>query len=150
MRASTQRVRGSSWSSGAVETSPGAGAPGGRTAWDKGRTSVSENLAIVTETRAAREAVGGRSSAREQHARAHLGVRTETHKLIHYWKKDQWECYDLVKDPNELRNICADPASQEVVAGLKTELLRLKKEMKDEDQFAGEMPPAGVDGQPAK
>ena len=27
--------------------------------------------------------------------RAHYGVRTRTHKLIYYWKKDQWELFDL-------------------------------------------------------
>jgi hypothetical protein len=31
--------------------------------------------------------------------RAHYGVRTATHKLIHYWKKGAWEMYDLVADP---------------------------------------------------
>ena len=29
--------------------------------------------------------------------RAHYGVRTRTHKLIYFWKKDQWELYDLVE-----------------------------------------------------
>jgi len=31
---------------------------------------------------------------------AHLGVRTATHKLIHYWKKDAYELFDLTADPN--------------------------------------------------
>ena len=57
--------------------------------------------------------------------------------------------YDLVKDPDELHNLYNDPAQQETVAKLKTELYRLKKEVKDDDQFAYEQPPAGVDGQPA-
>jgi hypothetical protein len=30
---------------------------------------------------------------------AHLGVRTATHKLIHYWKKDAYELFDLTADP---------------------------------------------------
>ena len=30
--------------------------------------------------------------------RAHYGIRTDTHKLIHFWKKDQWELYDLTAD----------------------------------------------------
>ena len=57
--------------------------------------------------------------------------------------------FDLVKDPDELHNLYTDPAQQEVVAKLKTELYRLKKEVKDDDQFAYEQPPPGVDGQPA-
>jgi arylsulfatase A-like enzyme len=78
---------------------------------------------------------------------AHLGVRTMTHKLVHYWKLDQWEMYDLTKDPNELHNLYLDPAQQETVAKLKVELLRLKKEYKDDDQFSKEFPAGGVDGQ---
>jgi len=78
--------------------------------------------------------------------RAHYGVRTATHKLIYYWKKDQWELFDLVKDPDELHNIYNDPAQQLVAAKLKAELYRLKKELKDDDQFANELPPDGVDG----
>ena len=76
-------------------------------------------------------------------------MRTATHKLICFWKKDQWEMFDLVKDPDELHNLYNDPAQKEVVARLKTELSRLKKEVKDDDQYASEQPPPGVDGQPA-
>ncbi len=78
--------------------------------------------------------------------RAHYGVRTDTHKLMYFWRKDQWECYDLVKDPEEMRNIYNDPAAKPIVDELKQELYRLKKEVEDEDQFSGELPPAGVDG----
>ena len=77
---------------------------------------------------------------------AHYGVTTETHKLIYFWRKDQWECYDLLHDPSELHNIYNDPAAKEIVAQLKAELYRLKKEMKDDDQFANEQPKDGVDG----
>jgi arylsulfatase A-like enzyme len=84
----------------------------------------------------------------DHNTRAHYGVRTETHKLIYFWKKDQWECYDLVHDPDELHNLAADPAQADLVAGLKRELYRLKKEVQDNDEFALRQPPPGVDGQP--
>ena len=84
----------------------------------------------------------------DHNTRAHYGVRTATHKLIGFWKKDQWEMFDLVKDPDEMHNLYADPAQQATVAKLKAELFRLKKELKDEDQFAYEQPPQGVSGQP--
>jgi arylsulfatase A-like enzyme len=80
--------------------------------------------------------------------RAHYGVGTETHKLIYFWKKDQWELYDLVKDPEELHNVYGDPAQAGVAAALKQELTRLRRELKDEDQFANELPPDGVDPRP--
>jgi arylsulfatase A-like enzyme len=68
-----------------------------------------------------------------------------THKLIYFWKKDQWEMYDLVHDPDELHNLYHDPAQQEKVASLKAELYRLKKEVKDDDQYANQQPPDGSD-----
>jgi arylsulfatase A-like enzyme len=85
----------------------------------------------------------------DHNTRAHYGVRTTTHKLICFWKKDQWEFYDLTQDPDELHNLYNDPAQQEKIARLKLELYRLKKELKDDDQYAYEQPPPGVDGQPA-
>ncbi|HWW02315.1 MAG TPA: sulfatase [Candidatus Acidoferrum sp.] len=84
----------------------------------------------------------------DHNTRAHYGVRTTTHKLIYFWRKEQWEMYDLVKDPDELHNLYNDPSQKEVLAQLKTELYRLKREVKDDDQFANEQPPPGVDGNP--
>ena len=78
--------------------------------------------------------------------RAHYGVRTDTHKLIYFWKKNQWECFDLVRDPLELRNIYRDADAQPVVGRLKQELERLKREVQDNDEFAEQQPGGGVDG----
>jgi len=76
----------------------------------------------------------------DHNTRAHYGVRTETHKLIHFWKKNQWEMYDLVNDPHELKNLYDDPAQADTVAKLKAELARLKKEVQDNDEFAAKQP----------
>lgn len=76
---------------------------------------------------------------------SHLGLRTATHKLIHYWKKDVWEMYDLAADPLEQNNVAQVPASQATLLKLKDRLAQLKKEMKDEDQFAAALPKDGVD-----
>jgi len=76
----------------------------------------------------------------DHNTRAHYGVRTTTHKLIYFWKKDQWEMYDLVADPGEMHNLYSDPAQAETVAKLKAELYQLKKELKDDDQFADKQP----------
>ncbi len=77
---------------------------------------------------------------------AHYGVRTTSHKLIYFHKLDQWELYDLVKDPREKRNEYANPAYAATVKRLKVELQRLKKEYRDEDQFADKVPVDDVDG----
>jgi arylsulfatase A-like enzyme len=73
----------------------------------------------------------------------HRGVRTTRHKLIYFDKIDQWELFDLATDPHEVKNVYADPAYAAVVSELKAELGRLKQELKDEDQFADQLPPPG-------
>jgi arylsulfatase A-like enzyme len=73
---------------------------------------------------------------------AHLGVRTATHKLIYYWKKDAYELFDLTRDPTEQHNLLYDgedakkPEVAAAFTSLKAEIARLQKEYKDDDQFA--------------
>jgi arylsulfatase A-like enzyme len=77
-----------------------------------------------------------------QHHRVqpHYGVRTERHKLIYFNKLNEWELFDLQKDPRELKNVYSDPAYADVVRRLKEEMSRLKKELKDENQFENAVP----------
>jgi arylsulfatase A-like enzyme len=70
----------------------------------------------------------------------HYGVRTMRYKLIYYPKLDQWELFDLQTDPHEVKNLYADPAYAERVKELKAEMYRLKKVLKDEDQFQDALP----------
>lgn len=82
----------------------------------------------------------------DHNTRQHYGVRTLTHKLIYFWTKDQWELYDLVHDPLELHNLYGQPGQDAITATLKAELARLKRDVKDDDQFADRQLPNGVDG----
>jgi arylsulfatase A-like enzyme len=72
--------------------------------------------------------------------RAHLGVRSATHKLIYYWTKDAYEMFDLVRDPAEQRNLLyADADKPEVAAKfaeLKGEIASLQEAYKDDGQYA--------------
>ena len=85
---------------------------------------------------------------------AHLGVRTATHKLIHYWKTGVYEMYDLTQDPTEQRNLLysAADASKPAVAAkfteLKAEIGRLQSEFKDDGRYAdpATWPRSGSDG----
>ena len=86
----------------------------------------------------------------DHNTRAHYGVRTLTHKLIYFWKKDQWELFDLVNDPFELHNLYGEPGEEKLTSILRTELYRLKEALGDTDQFANEQLPNGVDGPVAK
>lgn len=59
----------------------------------------------------------------------HYGVRTPTHKLIYYYKIDEWELFDLEHDPEELQSVYADPEYSGVVRALTAELERLRAEL---------------------
>ncbi|MFM8952337.1 MAG: sulfatase [Planctomycetaceae bacterium] len=86
--------------------------------------------------------------------RAHVGVRTATHKLIHYWTKDAWELFDLVADPLEQRNLLhgdaatRDPAVAKLFADMQAELARLRALYRDDDRYAdpASRPTASVHG----
>lgn len=85
---------------------------------------------------------------------AHLGVRTATHKLIHYWKQDAYEMFDLLQDPAEQHNLLHDPAeaAQPAIAArftaLKAEIARLQQEYGDDGRYAdpATWPPGSADG----
>jgi len=63
----------------------------------------------------------------------HYGVRTQRYKLIHFYNDiDEWERYDLKKDPNEMNSVYSDPDYAKVVAELKSELKRLREKYKDD------------------
>ncbi|MFN7843970.1 MAG: sulfatase [Pirellula sp.] len=86
--------------------------------------------------------------------RAHLGVRTETHKLIYYWKENQYELFDLTADPNEQENLLYQEGAMKnkkvgaLFEQLKIELERLQAIYQDDGKFAdpASWPKDGVDG----
>jgi arylsulfatase A-like enzyme len=86
----------------------------------------------------------------DHNTRAHYGVRTRTHKLIHFWNKDQWELFDLVNDPFELHNLYGEPGQEELTATLKAELVQVQQAARDEHQLADQQLPNGVDGSVGK
>ncbi|MDZ4699101.1 MAG: sulfatase [Rhodothermales bacterium] len=58
----------------------------------------------------------------------HYGVRTDRHKLIYFYLLDEWELFDLETDPDELRSVYDDPDYAGVVADMKAELERLRRQ----------------------
>ncbi|MFB3827044.1 MAG: sulfatase [Bryobacteraceae bacterium] len=76
---------------------------------------------------------------------AHYGIRTHKWKLIYYYgqplgkrgavnkpTEPEWELFDMVNDPREMKNLYNDSKYAGVIKQLKSELARLQKEAKDE------------------
>ena len=60
----------------------------------------------------------------------HYGVTNGHHKLIHFYQKEEWELFDLKKDPNEMKSVHGDPNYAAVQKEMEIELARLRKEFK--------------------
>ena len=59
----------------------------------------------------------------EHKVKRHYGVRNNRYKLIHFYNDiDEWELYDLQKDPHELHNVYAAPEYADVKAQMMHEL----------------------------
>lgn len=66
----------------------------------------------------------------------HYGVRTDRYKLIHfYYDIDEWEMYDLEKDPDEMQSIYNDPAYAQIRETLHQKLEELRKQYGDSDEL---------------
>lgn len=62
----------------------------------------------------------------EHMVKRHYGVRNERYKLVHfYYDIDNWEFYDLKKDPQELNNLYNDPEYQDEIDNMKEKLEEL-------------------------
>ena len=70
----------------------------------------------------------------------HYGIRTEKYKLIHfYYDIDEWELYDLKKDPEEMNNVFHEPEYAGIAVRLMGELEKLQIKYKDSDDLAREL-----------
>lgn len=56
---------------------------------------------------------------------SHRGVRNERYKLIEFHTKDEWEFYDLEKDPLEMSSQFENPEYASAIKGMKQELNEL-------------------------
>ena len=61
----------------------------------------------------------------------HYGIRSATHKLIHFYTKDHWELYDLEQDPQELYNRYNNPVYVQVRTQLLEQLRQLRNQYGD-------------------
>ncbi|WP_338399424.1 sulfatase [Persicobacter psychrovividus] len=66
---------------------------------------------------------------------AHHGVRTDRYKLIHFYQTNEWEMFDLEKDPTEMNNIYNNESYHHQRAQLQQELDRLVGEYQVPDHL---------------
>jgi arylsulfatase A-like enzyme len=70
----------------------------------------------------------------EHHVKRHYGVRTDRYKLIHfYYDIDQWELYDLEKDPSEMNNVYNDADYGQVKEDMHKTLDAMREKYGDSD-----------------
>jgi arylsulfatase A-like enzyme len=58
----------------------------------------------------------------------HFGVRTRSHKLIYFPHSDEWNLFDLQRDPAEMKSVYDDPTYQSTRESLTAEFTRLRKQ----------------------
>lgn len=68
----------------------------------------------------------------------HLAVRSEDYKLIYFYSVNEWELYDLKKDPAEQHNLASSPTYKKQLKDLKTVLIQLR-DLYDDHEPAGEL-----------
>ena len=59
------------------------------------------------------------------------GIRTKRYKLIHFYQFDEWELYDLEKDPDELENLYGKAEYEVLTDELKKQLAALREHYDD-------------------
>ncbi|WP_372846494.1 sulfatase [Pontiella sp.] len=63
----------------------------------------------------------------EHNVPQHFGVRTQTQKLIYFPATDEWNMFDLVKDPDEMVNVYGNPEYAAAREQLAAEYFRLRE-----------------------
>lgn len=73
----------------------------------------------------------------EHAVKRHYGVSDGHHKLIHFYNDiDQWELYDLDKDPSEMNNIYGQPGTESITADMRKKLKDLQEQYDDPIRFS--------------
>jgi arylsulfatase A-like enzyme len=66
----------------------------------------------------------------------HYGISDKRYKLMHfYYDIDEWEMYDLEKDPMEMRSVYDDPEYAEIREDLHKRLEKIREKYGDSDEL---------------
>lgn len=67
--------------------------------------------------------------------KAHNGVKMGQYKLIHFYKDNNWEMYDIKSDPTEMKNIYGDKKYSKIQKRLHKEMERLIDEYEVPEKY---------------
>jgi arylsulfatase A-like enzyme len=66
----------------------------------------------------------------------HYGIRDQRFKLIHFYQFDEWEFYDLLQDPDELKNQYENREYATTIGRLKQQLESLRRQYRDDSDVS--------------
>jgi arylsulfatase A-like enzyme len=70
----------------------------------------------------------------EHNVKRHYGIRTSQYVLMHFYKDiDEWEFFDLAKDPREMHNLYKNKVYTDTIVKLKEQLKQLQIKYLDTD-----------------
>jgi arylsulfatase A-like enzyme len=89
----------------------------------------------------------------EHYVPRHYGITTDRYKLIYFYYDmenniDDWELFDLEKDPNEMMDVYDNPEYSKVKDSLYTELKKLMAKYQDSDSLAMRFVQETIDNPP--
>ena len=73
----------------------------------------------------------------------HIAIRSDKFKLIYFYTANEWELYDLIKDPGEQKNLAGSSLHKKTMEQMQKELLRLR-DLYDDHEPAGVLDAGGI------
>jgi arylsulfatase A-like enzyme len=61
----------------------------------------------------------------------HYGVRDDRYKLMYFYERDEWELFDLQRDPDEMQSVYGQAGYAEVQQRMKETLKALRQQYRD-------------------
>ena len=66
----------------------------------------------------------------------HYAIRNETHKLIHYYQFNEWEYFDLVKDPLEKNNLYFNELQKDGLNQMMKDMQSIRQSIQDDSEVS--------------
>jgi arylsulfatase A-like enzyme len=97
-------------------------------------------MPLIRQERVARGPVYGHfyeSDDADHKAPKYVAIATQRHKLICYYELEEWELFDLAKDPDETRNLWPEKIASATRHEMVRKLLAKQRELREEPALIG-------------